>query len=516
MDGPMTEYANKGTQIRFFNSMTRRIEVFKPICDDQTRIYSCGPTVYNYAHIGNLRAYVFTDTLRRFLNWKGQTVTHVINITDVGHLTSDEDAGEDKMELASQSMEKDIWQIAEYFTQAFKSDLSQLNVLRPTLWSTATDHIHDMIAFARVLEDSGVTYELATGLYFDTTKVPNYGSLALTPREGQEEGARVDPIAGKRNATDFAIWRRSPSEGKRQMEWLSPWGPGAPGWHLECSVMSMKYLGSRFDIHTGGIDHREIHHCNEIAQNQAYAGHAHSGANGWMHNNFLIDRSGKMSKSKGDFSTLSSLIARGIHPLAFRLMCLSTHYRSELEFSIETLAGQLVRLKRLVGAISSLSQQVESDSWMRIPAELGFSSGAAFTYPRTVLEQKLSPHGEKLLDGFDREMSEDLMTPRALPFLDETINHGQLCAEEKLRILASMDLVFGLKLFETRRCDLALRPKDASLSASEVEVLLEQRQQSRRAKDFSNADAIRNRLHAAGIEMMDGQEPSWEWRPLLR
>lgn len=511
----MTEYANKGTPVRLFNSLTRRIEAFKPVSFDQTRIYSCGPTVYNYAHIGNLRAYVFTDTLRRMLNWKGQTVTHVINITDVGHLTSDEDAGEDKMELASQSMEKDIWQIAKHFTQAFKNDLSQLNVLRPTLWSTATDHIHDMIAFAKVLENSGATYELETGLYFDTTKVSDYGALALTPREGQEEGARVDPIEGKRNATDFAIWRRSPSVGKRQMEWLSPWGPGAPGWHLECSVMSMKYLGSCFDIHTGGIDHREIHHCNEIAQNQAYAGHAHSGANWWMHNNFLIDRSGKMSKSKGDFSTLTSLIDKGIHPLAFRLMCLSTHYRSELEFSVETLAGQLVRLKRLVGAVSALRQQVEANPWMRIPVELGFSSGASFTYPRTVLEQGVSSHGEKILEGFDREMSEDLMTPRGLPFLDDTINHGKLNAEEKLRILASMDLVLGLKLFDTRRCDLALRPKEVSLSSSEVEVLLEQRQESRRAKDFANADAIRNRLHAAGIEIMDGQEPSWEWRPLL-
>lgn len=511
----MTAQSTKAAPLRFYNSLSRKVEEFKPLDSTQTRIYSCGPTVYNYAHIGNLRAYVFTDLLRRTLNWKGHAVQHVINITDVGHLTSDQDEGEDKMEVASKAMEQDIWKIAEHFTHAFKGDLHQLNIMRPTLWSAATDHIHDMIAFAATLEQAGATYELDTGLYFDTTKVPDYGALALTPQEGQNEGARVGRVPGKRNPTDFCIWRRSPPGQKRQMEWLSPWGPGAPGWHLECSAMSMKYLGSTFDIHTGGIDHREIHHCNEIAQNQAYSGQAHGGARWWMHNNFLIDRTGKMSKSKGEFSTLTSLVTRGIHPLAFRMACLSTHYRSELEFSLETLAGQLVRLKRLVGAIAGLRQKVAPAPWMRVHAELGFSCGAAFTYPRALLEQDIPAACEKLLGDFDRELSDDLMTPRALPLLDETLNHKKLPPEWKLRVIASMDLVLGLKLLTTKRADLALRPKAATLTTAEVETLLDQRKQSRIAKDFATSDKIRDQLSAANIEIMDGQEPSWEWRPIL-
>ncbi|MBF0423390.1 MAG: cysteine--tRNA ligase [Magnetococcales bacterium] len=515
MDGSMTQCVFSGSPLRLFNSLSRQIEEFVPMDPAQARIYSCGPTVYNYAHIGNLRAYVFTDTLRRTLNWKGLAVKHVINITDVGHLTSDQDEGEDKMEMASKTMERDIWQIADHFTRAFKDDLAQLNVWHPTLWSTATDHIQEMIAFGQTLEKAGVTYELETGLYFDTSRVANYGALASASLAGQAEGARVERIEGKRNPSDFAIWRRSPAIGKRQMEWLSPWGPGAPGWHLECSVMSLKYLGAPFDIHTGGIDHREIHHCNEIAQNQACTGRDHPGANLWMHNNFLIDRSGKMSKSKGEFATLTSLIRRGLHPLAFRLLCLSTHYRSELEFSVEILAGQLARLKRLVGAVAALQLKVENASWKRIPREVVYSSGASLSYPRQVLEASLPPEGDRIITAFDRELAEDLMTPRLLPLLDETLNHPRLSPEVKLRLVASMDLVLGLKLLDVHRSDLSLRPENASLTENEVLASLTQRQEARKNKEFTIADQIRQQLHAAGIELMDGQEPAWEWRPFL-
>ncbi|MBF0108237.1 MAG: cysteine--tRNA ligase [Magnetococcales bacterium] len=511
----MTAPTPEEIPLRLFNSWSRSIEDFHPLVSGEARIYSCGPTVYNHAHIGNLRAYVFTDTLRRTLNWKGYSVQHVINITDVGHLTSDQDEGEDKMELASRTMDQDIWKVAAHFTQAFKSDLAALDILQPTLWSTATDHIQEMIDFALALERGGTTYELESGLYFDTTQVPAYGSLALTPRDGQAEGARVERVEGKRNPTDFAIWRRSPTPGKRQMEWLSPWGAGAPGWHLECSVMSMKYLGRRFDIHTGGIDHREIHHCNEIAQNQAFSGDAHPGANWWMHNNFLIDRGGKMSKSRGQFSTLSSLVARGIHPLVFRLMCLSTHYRSEMEFSIESLAGQLVRLKRLVGAVTALRQGVEPAVWRRISDEIVFSSGAAFTWPRRFLEEGIPDEGRDILIRFDQELSQDLMIPRILPLLDETIHQGALSPEVRLRLLASMDLVLGLKLTTLVRDDLVLRPESAVLEREEIESLLGQRQSARKARDFASADQIRNRLVSAGVEIMDGQDPAWEWRPML-
>jgi cysteinyl-tRNA synthetase len=264
--------------LTLYNSLTRAAAPFRPIDPDMVRLYSCGPTVYSTAHLGNLRAYVFTDTLRRSLNWKGYATTHVVNITDVGHLTSDADAGDDKMEAAAKAAGETAWDVAARFTALFKADLRALNILNPSIWSVATDHVQDMIAFAQSIEAHGAAYEIAGGLYFDTSKVPNYGLLARATAQGPEV-ARIAEVAGKRHAHDFAIWRRSPPDERRQMEWQSPWGPGAPGWHLECSVMSMKYLGRRFDIHTGGIDHREIHHVNEIAQNQAFTCTADTGAN---------------------------------------------------------------------------------------------------------------------------------------------------------------------------------------------------------------------------------------------
>ncbi|MGN6374376.1 MAG: cysteine--tRNA ligase, partial [Sphingomonas sp.] len=257
----------QGAELVLYNSLTRRIEPFVPIERGHARLYSCGPTVYNYAHIGNLRAYVFTDTLSRVLAWKGYQVTHVINITDVGHLTSDADAGDDKMEAAARAQAKSIWDIAAHYTQAFKANIADLNIREPSRWAVATDHIGEMIAFAERIAPAHC-YELDTGLYFDVSTVPHYGALA----GGQDDAAagRIEAVAGKRHPQDFAIWRKSAPGENRQMEWDSPWGRGAPGWHLECSVMSKKYLGEQFDIHTGGIDHREIHHPNEIAQNQAH------------------------------------------------------------------------------------------------------------------------------------------------------------------------------------------------------------------------------------------------------
>ena len=319
------------TPLKLFNSLTRKLETFEPVHPGEARVYSCGPTVYNYPHIGNMRAYVFADVLGRALQWKGYDLTHVINITDVGHLTDDADAGEDKLEKAAAGSGKSIWDIAEHYTQAFKADMAALNIRPPSEWSVATDYIAPMIEFAKSIADKHC-YELDTGLYFDVTSVQDYGRLARAP-VGEDGESRIAPVEGKRNAADFAIWRKTPPGETRQMEWDSPWGRGAPGWHLECSVMGEKLLGFPFDIHTGGIDHREIHHPNEIAQNQAFCGGDGSGAKIWMHNNFLVERSGKMSKSSGEFLRLQLLIDRGYHPLAYRMMCLQAHYRSELEFS---------------------------------------------------------------------------------------------------------------------------------------------------------------------------------------
>jgi cysteinyl-tRNA synthetase len=502
-----------GAPLTLFNSMSRSIEPFAPIDPSMVRLYSCGPTVYSTAHLGNLRAYVFTDTLRRTLNWKGYATTHVINITDVGHLTSDADVGDDKMELAAAKAGTTIWDVAARYTLLFKDDLKALNIVDPAIWSVATDHIQDMIAFAQAIQDAGAAYEIEGGLYFDVSKISDYGRLARHG-DGPEMG-RIEAVDGKRNAADFAIWRRSAGDEQRQMEWLSPWGPGAPGWHLECSVMSLKYLGRQFDIHTGGIDHREIHHCNEIAQNQAFTGSMATGANIWMHNNFLVDRTGKMSKSKGGVATLGALTALGVHPLAYRLLCLGAHYRSELEFSLDAVAASLTRLKRLVNAVTALKADAAlDDAMLRATREADASKGAAFDWQRRSLENGLSDAALAFVARFDEAMAADLMTPQALPALEAAIA-STLPATEKLRLVAIFDLALGLGLLDLDRQALSVRPEDAELTGANVEDLLDQRQRARLARDFATADGVRDRLKSAGVEIMDGLDPRWEWRPRL-
>jgi cysteinyl-tRNA synthetase len=493
----MTEIA----LLQLFNSLTRSIEPFVPIDAGKARIYSCGPTVYNYAHLGNLRAYVFTDTLRRALLWKGYTVTHIINITDVGHLTSDADVGDDKMEAAARAQAKSIWDIAAHYTEAFKGNIADLNVIAPTEWTVATDYVPQMIAFAEKIAPAHC-YELDSGLYFDISTVPHYGRLARST-EDKGEG-RIEPVEGKRHAQDFAIWRKSAPGENRQMEWDSPWGKGAPGWHLECSVMSQARLGQPFDIHTGGIDHREIHHPNEIAQNQAYSqaycGCAETepdftGARWWMHNNFLVDRSGKMSKSKGGFTTLFSLIDAGVHPLAYRLLCLSAHYRSELEFSGEIVGAALTRLKRLVMAVETLKQGATQPPMDR----------EGITHPRLV----------QALDTFDAALSEDLNTPKALTVLDETLDQKKIDKNQRLAALAAMDGALGLNLTALSRADLRIRPKNVTLTEAEIETQLNLRQAARADKDFAASDAIRDGLLVKGVEVMDGDPMRWEWKVVL-
>lgn len=492
--------------LRLFNSLTRTVEPFAPIDANHAnhaRVYSCGPTVYNYAHLGNLRAYVFTDTLRRTLLWKGLDVTHIINITDVGHLTSDADAGDDKMEAAARAQAKSIWDIAAHYTDAFKQNIADLNIMAPSEWTVATDYVPQMIEFAKKIAPTHC-YELESGLYFDSSTVPDYGALA----GGRDDAAhaRIDPVAGKRNPSDFAIWRKSPPGDQRQMEWDSPWGKGAPGWHLECSVMSEARLGHPFDIHTGGIDHREIHHPNEIAQNQAYCGCSDAqpgftGARWWMHNNFLVDRQGKMSKSKGGFTTLFSLIDAGVHPLAYRLLCLGAHYRSELEFSAESVGAALTRLKRLIMAVEGLKSRAEGVTWQ----------SPRLDYLRANLHPKLAP----LLEQFDAAISDDLMTPRALPLLEEAIAIKKVPVDEKLCLIAAFDQALGLNLLQLSRADLRIMPKDAETTPAEVEAELDRRQNARAEKDFALSDQIRDALIERGIDVMDGDPQRWEWRPRL-
>ena len=476
-----------------FNSLTRQLEPFEPVHPGEARVYTCGPTVYNYPHIGNMRAYVFADVLGRVLSHKGYDLTHVINITDVGHLTDDADAGEDKMERAAAARAQSIWDVSRHYTQAYWADIAALNIRAPAHWSIATEYVPQMIDFAKTIADAHC-YELPSGLYFDVGSVADYGRLA---RAQTEEGSgRIDEVEGKRHPADFAIWRKTPAGESRQMEWDSPWGRGAPGWHLECSVMSGELLGFPFDIHTGGIDHREIHHPNEIAQNQAFCCTggldlpANSGARMWLHNNFLVERSGKMSKSSGEFLRLQLLIDRGYHPLAYRLMCLQAQYRSELEFSWDGLGAALTRLKRLVLSVGQLRD--------RVVGEVG-RPGARFA---------------DALARFEAAVSDDLNTPLALTVLDEIVGMKKVDPGEKLAAIGVVDAVLGLGLLTLGRGDLRIRPKAAVIDEAAIANVLEQRRAARAEKDFARSDALRDELAAAGVEVMDGDPLGWDWVPV--
>ena len=476
--------------LTLFNSLTRQAEEFQPVHPGEARVYSCGPTVYNYPHVGNMRAYVFADVLGRALSFKGYRLIHVINITDVGHLTDDADSGQDKMEKMAAERAQSIWDIARHYTQAFWADIKALNIRQPARWTLATEFIPQMIDFAKSIAGKHC-YELPSGLYFDVSTVADYGRLARKVTE-QGEG-RIHEVEGKRNVADFAIWRRTPEGEKRQMEWDSPWGRGAPGWHLECSVMSGQVLGFPFDVHTGGIDHREIHHPNEIAQNQAFCctggltKSANSGARIWMHNNFLLDRSGKMSKSAGEFLRLQLLVDNGYHPLAYRMMCLQAHYRSELEFSWEGLGAALVRLKRLLMAVVSFKTQAQ---------------------PAGQWGDKLAP----FIQLFDAAISDDLNTAVALTVLEDMVAVKKVDPAEKLAAIAAMDTVLGLDLLGLDRVALRIRPKGVIIHEQDIEAVLVQRRQARINKDFATSDELRYQLSAQGVEVMDGDALGWEWR----
>jgi cysteinyl-tRNA synthetase len=492
------------TPLHLFNSLTRKLEDFQPVHAHEARVYTCGPTVYNYPHIGNMRAYVFADLLGRTLSWKGYELTHIINITDVGHLTDDADEGEDKMEKMAAERAQSIWDIAKHYTEAYWADVKALNIRQPAHWSIATDYIEDMLEFAKGIADKHC-YELDSGLYFDVASVEDYGRLA---RAVTEEGeGRIDTVEGKRNAADFAIWRKTPAGEKRQMEWDSPWGKGAPGWHLECSVMSGKLLGFPFDIHTGGIDHREIHHPNEIAQNQAFCGcgglgeAANSGARMWMHNNFLVERSGKMSKSAGEFLRLQLLIDKGYHPLAYRLMCLQAHYRSELEFSWEGLEASLTRLKRILMGVANTKARVDA---LPDEPEGGWTLGEA----HDEIGGALLP----FLARFDEAISDDLNSPQALTVFEEVLGMKKMDPVHKLQALAAMDAVLGLGIMTLDRADLRIRPKGIETTEAEIEDIMARRKEARAAKDFSTSDALRDELAAKGVEVMDGDPLGWEWK----
>lgn len=449
--------------LALYDTWSRTVRPFTTIHAGHVGMYCCGPTVYDHAHIGNLRTYVFEDILRRVLIRNGYEVRHVVNITDVGHLTSDADEGEDKMEKGSRRTGESAYAIAQRYTEAFVADWHALNLLEPTVWCRATDHIAEQIAFIGELDRSGYVYKTDDGLYFDTSKQDDYGFLARLDRAGLQAGKRV-ALGAKRNITDFALWKFSPEGVARQMEWDSPWGRGFPGWHIECSAMSAKHLGIWFDIHCGGEDHIAVHHSNEIAQTQAAYGTRL--ANFWIHGHFLtLNADSKMSKSSGDFVRLQTLRSRNIDPLAYRYLCMTAHYRSKLHFSWASLGAAQTALNRLRHLYS------------------GWPDGG-----------RIDPD---FAARFNAELNDDLNLPRALAVLWELVKSELPPATVKATV-DSFDLVLGLGLR-------AWRPVASDIPES-ILALLGERAQAREAKNWAKADEIRKVLNTQGWRVEDGND----------
>jgi cysteinyl-tRNA synthetase len=500
-----------GSAIRLYNTLTREVAEFAAVSPPLVGLYTCGPTVYADQHIGNMRAYVFADTLKRVLSWKGFRVRHVINITDVGHLTSDADEGDDKLELAARRQHKDAWEIAERYTSEFKTDLSRLRVIEPDVWPKATEHIPQMIRFAEVLEARGWCYRLPSGLYFDTSKDPGYGKLARLDLSGQQAGARVEVAEGKRHPADFAVWRTSAPGENRQMEWDSPWGPGAPGWHLECSVMSMEYLGPHFDIHTGGVDHIPVHHTNEIAQSEAYLADGRPWVQWWLHGEFINLSGAKISKSAGGGVLVSDLMDRGYHPLVYRYLLLQAHYRSQTEFSWAAMDSAQAGLRRLLDRYAAARSAAASSASASSASTSSASTRSASA--RSASADQLSAAAAGYLEAFDRAVSDDLNTPRALASVIAASRDDRLSDADLSALARQFDQVLAIGLTDLSPADLDLKPKDAAITEREVLVLVARRNAARAERDFATSDRLRDELAAVGVTVEDhpGGESTWRW-----
>lgn len=453
--------------ISLYNTLTREKEEFKPIKKTSVGFYSCGPTVYNYAHIGNLRTYIFNDLLKRVLLYNGYKVKHVMNITDVGHLTSDADEGEDKMLKGAKRESKSVWDIAEFYTKAFQEDMKHLNITAPTVWCKATDHITEMIDLIKKIGRKGYTYNAGGNVYFDTSKFKDYGKLALLKLDDLKAGARTEVDANKKNPRDFALWFTKSKFEDQEMKWDSPWGQGYPGWHIECSAMSMKYLGNHFDIHTGGIDHIPVHHTNEIAQSEAATGK--KWVNYWLHGEFLVIDKGKMAKSGENFITLQTMITKGYNPLAYRFFCLGTHYRIPLAFSWEGLENAKNAYERLKNIVLDLKTKKDSNK-----------------------TDSFDSYKAQFLDS----VNDDLNMPEAVSVLWAALRDPELGSKEKLKLAYDFDDVFGLGLAE-------LKPDEVP---AEIVALVKEREAVRRAKDWALSDKLRDAIKAKGYAIEDSKD----------
>lgn len=450
--------------LKIYNTLSRSKEVFVPVRPGRVGIYTCGPTVYNYAHIGNLRTYIFMDILRRVFAFNGYKVKSVMNITDVGHLLSDADDGDDKMSMAAAEQKKTPEEIAEFYSAAFFRDIARLNVRRPDVTPKATEHIGDMIKIVQALLDKGYAYETDDGIYFDISKFPDYGKLSGANLEEQLAGARVDINTGKRHPADFALWKKAAPN--HIMKWPSPWGMGYPGWHIECTAMSNKYLGDVFDIHTGGIDHVPIHHENEIAQAEAWLGK--KAVNYWMHSEFMLVDGGKMSKSLGNTYTVDDLAAKGYTPMEFRYMCLNVQYRQKLNFTWEAMAAAKTAYERL---------------------------SALLYRHKTAPAPENRPEIEKYLGEFHEAINDDLNVPMAMGVLWKMLRLP--AGKDVYDAALVMDKVFALDF------DKVASPDHTAEAPPEIREMAEKRREARRNKNWAESDRLRDEIAAKGYKVLD-------------
>lgn len=478
--------------IKLYNTLTRKTEIFTPLRKGRVGFYACGPTVYDFAHVGNLRTYIFEDLLRRTLEYNDLRVRHVMNFTDVGHLVSDADEGEDKMEKGSRREGKTAWELADFYIKAFKRDAQALNILPPTVYARATKHIKEQIALVKLLEKKGFTYLTEDGVYFDTSKLPDYGALAKLDIEGLKAGARVEHIAGKKNITDFALWKFSPKGTKRQMEWSSPWRRpngektlGFPGWHLECSAMSQKYLGTQFDIHAGAIDLVPVHHTNEIAQSEAAYGQ--NPARFWVHGEFILIDGNRMGKSLGNFITLAK-IAEKFDPLAFRYLILTAHYRSQLNLTWESLEASQNALNNLYQRMRNLTQE-SKPFWFLFK----LLHALKLADKKTSATLKLAT---QYAEKFRESINDDLNLPEALALVWKMIDDITLPAAAKKELLLKFDQVLGLGLSKVK----------TAIAPAHVKKLAQEREQARQQKQWDKADEIRAQIIKEGWLVDDTPE----------
>lgn len=460
-------------RFRLHNTLAGGLEDFEPITPGEIKLYTCGPTVYNYAHIGNLRTYVSEDVIRRAFEAAGYTVRHVMNVTDVGHLESDADEGDDKMSLAAKREKKSPWDIARYYEDAFFADCDRLGIERPTIACRATEHIDDMQGMVKALEERGFAYDAGGNVYFDISKFPGYGKLARLKLGDLEAGARVEVDAHKRNPHDFVLWFSRSKFPNQIMQWDSPWGRGFPGWHIECSAMATRYLGERIDIHMGGIDHIPVHHTNEIAQAEAALGH--EWVNVWLHCNFLVIDKGKMAKSGGEFLRLQTVLDKGFAPIHYRYFCLGAHYRSELKFTWDNLDQARRSFETLKNLI--VGWKIESK-------KLGKKAKAA-----AAETPELSAYRERFWDA----LTDDINICRALAAVWDLARDSALSPPQKLALITELDAVLGLGVEDFRRPEIA----------PELMERIREREAAREARDWARADALRDELAAEGLQLMD-------------